>query len=221
VRGTEPEQTEQLQRPAQVLAAAVLAVGILLACVCVVVVVDRLSQPGGEVRVLVDRSAFDLTAVAGLPEDSRLEPAASTAAGISSGPGSVPVSLLVPELPVGLRLLTGLPTLTAGALGLAAAVLLRLLLLDVAMGRPFAVRNPARFRGLAVLTIAYAVAPGLFASLATVAVLHRIDPASHTPLGVTILDLPLLPFLLAGALMVMAEVFRHGRALTDDVDGLV
>jgi hypothetical protein len=81
-------------------------------------------------------------------------------------------------------------------------------------------RNPARLRVLAAVALVVAIVPGLLSSLATVLTLEHLG-ASGPPLGFRILELSLSPFFLAATLLVVAEVFKHGQSLTDDVEGLV
>jgi hypothetical protein len=208
--------------PARGLAGAVLVVGVLLAVIGVALVVVQLTQPGGVVEVLVDEQLLGIGDVDGLPEGTalRIPEGASGGATAGSGGGSVTLALEVAELPAWLRALSELPWAVSGLATLVGAVVLRRVLLEIAAGRPFAPRNPARLRALAAVALFVAIVPGLLASLATVLTLEHLD-ASGPPLGFRILELPVSPFFLAAALLVVAEVFRHGQSLTDDVEGLV
>ena len=103
----------------------------------------------------------------------------------------------------------------------AGGVLLRRLLLSVAEGRPFRAGNARRLSLLALLIAVGGTLAGLLPQLAGVLVLERLDqagPGSPFVLGV---DLPLLPLLIAPVVLALAEAFRRGAELADDVAGLV
>lgn len=209
-------------RPARALAGILLALGIAVAVISGVVVVYQLTQPGGAVEVLVDRDALALGDVDGLPPGTSLELSGKGGATIATGAPSTQLTLQVNRLPAGLRLLTTLPWLVLGLTTLAGAIVLRSVLLAIAAGRPFDRRNPGRLRTLGVLVLVGGLLPGLLASAATVAVLDHVGGADgDSPLGFTILDVPLNPILGAAVLFVVAAVFAHGGRLTDDLEGLV
>jgi hypothetical protein len=208
--------------PARGLAGAVLFVGVVLAVIGVALVVNQLTQPGGVVEVLVDEQLLGIGDVEGLPEGTalRIPEGASGTATDGTSAGTVTLALEVAELPAWLRALTELPWAVSGIATLVGAIVLRRVLLEVAAGRPFAPGNPARLRVLAAVALVVALFPGMLSSLATVLTLEHLG-ASGPPLGFRILELSLSPFFLAATLLVVAEVFKHGQSLTDDVEGLV
>lgn len=112
----------------------------------------------------------------------------------------------------------------AVALGLSlgvGGVLLRRLLLSIAEGRPFRAGNARRLATIAVLVAAGGTLAGVLPDLAGVLVLDRLGrtgPGSPFEVGVTF---PLLPVLVAPVILALAEAFRRGAELADDVDGLV
>jgi hypothetical protein len=225
-RGGDVETRVDEQRaatgPARGLAGAVLFVGVLLAVIGVALVVNQLTQPGGVVEVLVDEQILGLDDVEGLPEGTalRIPEGASGTATDGTSAGTVTLALEVAELPMWLRGLTELPWAVSGIATLIGAIVLRRVLLEIAAGRPFAARNPGRLRVLAAVALVVAIVPGVLGSLATVLTLEHLG-ASGPPLGFRIVELSVSPFFLAAALLVVAEVFKHGRSLTDDVEGLV
>ena len=108
-------------------------------------------------------------------------------------------------------------------LGVAAgAYLLVPLLRSVQRGQPFAPGNAARVRGLAVVVLVVGICGPLLARLGSGVVLSRLGltgpDAVLSPAGVpSVLDVLLTAALLA----VLAEAFRRGEQLAEDVDGLV
>ena len=211
---TKGEQDTGRQRDgARHLANLVLVLGALAALAGPVLAVYQLTQPGGSVAVTVsEQELLAETTPDGLAEGTRL-------AFADTDPDLV---LEVDELPVGLRLLTRLDDLVGAALLLTGAVLLRTVLRDIGRGQPFHPRMEHRLGGLAVVVAGGAILPGMASTLATVVVLHRIDGLGDgSPLGFTIMELELLPLVVAGALVVLSRVFRQGRQLTEDTEGLV
>ncbi len=204
--------------PARALASAVLFLGVVLALIGVVQVVNQLTQPGATVEVLIEEQLLGLGDVDGVPAGAWLQVA--NGGELGGGGGWATVSLQVGELPAGLRALSETPFLAGGLLALAGAVVLRRLLLEIAAGRPFDVRNPGRLQALAGLVLVAGILPGALASLATIATLEHLG-AADSPLGFNVLDLSFEPLLLSAALFVAAQVFSHGQRLTEDVEGLV
>ena len=198
---------------ARPLAALVLALGVVAALAGPVLAVYQLTQPGGAVAVMVtDTSVLGDPTPDGLPEGTRLDLAGALDT----------VDLEVAALPAGLRLLTRLDDLVAGAVLFAGALILRNILADVGRGQPFHPRMPGRIAGLAVVVVVGALFPGLAGTLATVVVLESIDGfGGASPLGFVIGELSLLPFVVAGALAIASRVFRQGQQLTDELEGLV
>ncbi|HEV7627417.1 MAG TPA: hypothetical protein VGO89_13050 [Streptomyces sp.] len=103
----------------------------------------------------------------------------------------------------------------------AGALLLRRLLLSIAEGEPFRRGNAARLAGIAALTaggsLAAAVTPGLAGGL----VLDRIGLGGAGPVVAETFSFPDMPLLAALVLLALAEAFRRGTELAQDVDGLV
>ena len=212
----ELDRTRPYARPRTVrlLAGAVLAVGLALAVFGVAYAVNGATQAQGEVEVPVT-----LTVPAGqsavplprgdLPPGSRLETAADHM--VLRSFGSTVAEQLVSR---GDTLLFGL----AAGIG---GVLLRRLLLSVAEGRPFRAGNAGRIAGVAVL-VAFAGTLGpVLPQLAGVMVLDRLGltgPDGPFRVGVSF---PLLPLLVMPVLLALAEAFRRGAELADDVRGLV
>ncbi|MFA9429222.1 DUF2975 domain-containing protein [Egicoccus sp. AB-alg2] len=215
---------ERLERRARLLAGFVLAFGVLTFVGGLIVAAVQVADAGGAVAVVVDADLLGFDDVAGLPAGTSLAVGDGHGGAVtveSGGREGADAVLEVDRLPLALRLLAASPAVAIGVLTLAGSWLFSRLLREVAAGRPFAHRNVTRWRGMAATVLAVALLPSALGTLATVAVLGRVDPAGDAPVGFTILDLPLLPLLLVAALLVMAEVFRHGGALADDVEGLV
>lgn len=90
---------------------------------------------------------------------------------------------------------------------------------DVAAGDAFHPRNVTRLRGLAVL-VAVGVPTVWFARISIdLALLSSADLGSGGP-GV-LLEIPWLPVLVGSVLALLAEAFRAGSRLREDVEGLV
>lgn len=212
-------------RGARILAGFVAAIGVFVMVGMLVVVTTQLVADGGTVAAVIDEDLLGLDEVADLPAGTSLGfgpvDGGSVEASAGEGGSTVDVALEVDSLPLGLRALLAAPALVTGLLLLVAAVLFGRLLLEIADGRPFDARNVTRWHGLAAVAFVQAFLPGLFGSIATVAVLGHVDPGNSSPLGFTILNLSVAPLLLAAALAVLGEVFRYGQRLTEDVAGLV
>jgi hypothetical protein len=196
---------------AHALAGLVMVLGIALAVVGVVLLVNQLTQPGGSIVVTVDDAAVE--AIPRLP----------------SAPGDAPVALalgdsprlLVAELPAPLRGVTEAPALLSGVLALVGAWLLRGVLREVAAGRPFADGVAERVGGLAGVAVVAAFVPTAVESLASVLVLEHTGLADASGIGVTLLSVDLGSLLLAAVLVVVAAVVRHGGELARETEGLV
>ncbi|WP_324278032.1 hypothetical protein [Blastococcus brunescens] len=131
------------------------------------------------------------------------------------------MDLHVPDLPLGLRLLAHsgnvllFLSIAAGALALAHV------LRAVRAGRPFATGTPAL---LVVVALAVLVGGGLAPVLRDAAALAGLDHLGLTGEDSPFLaqmSVPLTPVLLAVAVLGIAEAFRRGAAMADDVAGLV
>jgi hypothetical protein len=111
------------------------------------------------------------------------------------------------------------PAVTFAVLGLA-ALLIGQLLQAVGEGRPFERRNPRRLRQLALLVAAGGLGGQLLGMVASSAVLRHVGMAENGPV-LPAAQFDLGPLIWAGLLLVIAEAFRRGRELSDDVAGLV
>jgi hypothetical protein len=133
----------------------------------------------------------------------------------------VPVGLHVPGLPLGLRLLAQLGavlfllSVSAGALALAQV------LRTVRAGRPFARHNPT---ALVVVAVAVLVGGGVapvVSGAAALAALDHLGLAGDGSPFLTLSSFSLAPVLVAVLLLGIAEAFRRGAAMADDMAGLV
>jgi len=105
------------------------------------------------------------------------------------------------------------------------ALLLCRILLSIAAGRPFETANPKRIAGLAGAIAVAGVVPGFLSAAAAHLVLHRAGLAGpHSPVMS-----PLVPsvgsvlgqLLVAILVLALAETFRRGGELVQEVEGLV
>ncbi len=102
----------------------------------------------------------------------------------------------------------------------AGALLLLPVLRSIAAGEPFAHGNARRIAVVAVLVGANGALVPLLPAAATAMVLGRTG-ASLEGVFEQSVNFPLLPFALVAALLVVAEAFRRGEQIADDVEGLV
>jgi hypothetical protein len=197
-------------RSAGVYAVLLVLVAAAAALVAVVVLVQAVTRGGADVAVsLNDAVRLDLNDRLDLPEGAALLG------------NLLPVDLHVPALPLGLRLLAQLGTallllaISAGALALAQV------LRTVRAGRPFARRNvPA----LVVVAVAVLVGGGLAPVVRDAAAFAALDHLGLTDADAPFLlqmSVPLTPFLISGLVLAVAEAFRRGAAMAEDVDGLL
>jgi hypothetical protein len=99
--------------------------------------------------------------------------------------------------------------------------LLRRLLLSIAEGRPFEPANARRLAVIAGLIGVIGTLSGLLPQLAGILVLDRIGQAGPDSPFVLGVHFPLLPLLALPVVLALAEAFRRGAALADDMAGLV
>jgi hypothetical protein len=107
--------------------------------------------------------------------------------------------------------------LTVGA----AALLLLPVLTSIREGEPFRPGHARRFSVLAGVVAVYGVAGPLLPAAATSSVLHRTGLSQTRVLEPDGAIFGLLPFVVVVGLLVLAEAFRRGEQLADDVEGLV
>ncbi len=103
----------------------------------------------------------------------------------------------------------------------AAALLLVPVVGSISAGEPFRRGNARRLAVLAGVVLVHGVVAPLLPAAATSSVLHRTGLSElevFEPDGATF---GLLPFVVVVGLLVLAEAFRRGEQLADDVEGLV
>ncbi|MGG5257835.1 DUF2975 domain-containing protein [Phycicoccus avicenniae] len=139
------------------------------------------------------------------------------AAGVQHGLATFDIE--VPAVGGGLRLLSLLPGVLVALLVVVGGWLVLRIMRTVAAGEPFAAVNVTRMRALAmVLVLGSAVVFFLELSVRG-ALLGSAELGGLEP-GV-VLDVPWLPMLSGLVLAMLAEAFRTGSRLRDDVEGLV
>ncbi|MFD2079939.1 Protein of unknown function [Actinopolymorpha cephalotaxi] len=94
---------------------------------------------------------------------------------------------------------------------------------SVQKDHPFDSRNPRRFRILALLVLVCGIGGPWLESAASAALLSYAD--LNLPPGLVVsapgIGIAVSPLLVAAGLLVLAEVFRRGRQMSRDVEGLV
>lgn len=133
--------------------------------------------------------------------------------------GEASFDLIVPE-PSGMqRMLDALPDLLEGGVALFVLVLLYRVLGDIARGEPFARRNVARLRLIAFAIALGWSAAGVTAASVNLPILGAAD-IGDLPLAST-WTIPVLPLGIGMVVALLAEAFKIGAGLRDDVDELV
>lgn len=167
----------------------------------------RLTQAGGYVTIL--RGDAPAGVAEHLPDGVRV---------VSSGEM---VTLAVDEIPTTLRVLTTVGTsLTAVAVAAGAWWLARLIR-SIRSGRPFDGRNPARLAGVAAAIVLGGTVAPLAGSVVDDLVVKALDLFPPDSPFIAVFHISLLPIGLAVLVLAVAEAFRRGGTLADDVDGLV
>lgn len=117
------------------------------------------------------------------------------------------------------RVLSLLPGLVAVGLLVAGALILQRLMRDIATGDPFAAAQVGRLRWLAGLLVLGVPLHGFAGLIARTAILSGQDLGGLS----RAISAPLpIPAMLVGMLLaLLAEAFRAGRRLREDVEGLV
>lgn len=139
------------------------------------------------------------------------------AAGLEHGLGSFDV--MVPVSSGAIRLLAVLPGLLVAVLVAVAGWLVLRLMRTMAAGEPFAVANVWRLRGLAVVLVVGAPTVTFLEMAVRGAVLGTSDLGGLNP-GMPV-DIPWVSILTGMVVAMLAEAFRTGRRLSEDVEGLV
>ncbi len=139
--------------------------------------------------------------------------------GTGVGHGEADYDVVIAGPSVGMRLLDLLTGLVWLALVAAGCWLLLRVLTDIGRGDPFRPGNVRRLRAIAgLLVVGWPVAAGL-QSVVAVALLADVDLGDLGPRAT--FTLPLVPMLVGLTVALLAEAFRAGSRLRDDVDGLV
>jgi len=107
--------------------------------------------------------------------------------------------------------------LTVGA----AALLLLPVLGSISAGEPFRRGNARRFAVLAAVVAVHGVAAPLLPAAATSSVLRRTGLSELGVFEPESVTFGFLPLVVVVGLLVLAEAFRRGEQLADDVEGLV
>lgn len=212
-RSTEPDQTPTARRTISVLSFLAQAVSVPALVAGVAIPINQGTQTGATVRVAI-RGAAAAPRPPHLPAGTWLR-AHEQYGSFTLEMWSVPWWWI--------RVLSdGRAGLTWLCLGIGALVLWAFLD-SVQKDHPFDPRNPRRFRILALLVLVCGIGGPLLERAATNALLFRAHLSLPSGLVVSApaIGFPLSPLLVAGGLLVLAEVFRRGRLLSRDVEGLV
>jgi hypothetical protein len=135
-------------------------------------------------------------------------------------PGGEGLRYVTPA-PAGQRLLAAGPTLLVSLLFATGAILLAGIARDGAAGRPFAPGVSSRLTGLALVALAAAFLPSVIGGAAQAVLLEGTALIDGGPLTIVVVELQVTLVVLAGVVGVLDRAVRHGRALADDVEGLV
>lgn len=166
------------------------------------------------VRPLVEWAGGDALAV---PFFSKVDVPGLAGTGLSHRDAHY--DLLVQDPTTRQRLLDLLPGLGYLAIVLVAGYLLLRIMGDIGRGDPFQPHNVRRLRGLAAL-LALGWPIVFFAELTCrFTILTELDLGDLGPRAV--FDLPVVPVVVGTAIALVAEAFKAGSRLRDDVDGLV
>jgi hypothetical protein len=184
--------------------------------------VNGLTQAGADVTVPVHLLPGASSQVEAADPDRVAVPVAGLPAGarVTADTGELGVTAWGSTIPE--YALARADTLLLGLAVAFAAYLLVPLLRSVQEGHPFADGNARRVAGLAVALLAAGWLGPFLTGLGSLLVLRRIgldradsglEPATTSNLGLLLLG--------AALLAVLAEAFRRGEQISDDVDGLV
>lgn len=196
------------------LSALILLASLGAVIAAVLLPINQLTQPGGQVSVALTDAAQQqaLGAVTGLPERTWLQ----------FGTGEFPLQWHVFSLSWPLRLLTEASTSLLLACLAGAGFLLARVVRSIRLGEPFAAANPGRLRVIAALVLVGGIGSQYVEGFTRIALLEDTGAADAltSPLEISA-SLDLSWVFLAGVTLVLAQAFARGRALTEDVEGLV
>jgi Protein of unknown function (DUF2975) len=194
-------------------------IGIAAAVAGPVYAVNGATRAGAAVEVPVELDAEEATEAARIPLPV---PGLPDGARVSAPDQGSELELSAWDSTVAEQLLSrGDAALLGLAVGLG-AWLLRPVLASIAVGRPFGTGNARRLAGLAVVLVTAGEIGPLLPQFGALTVLDRLDlvgPGSPFVMGIRF---SIGPVLLGGLLLlVLAEAFRQGERLSEDVEGLV
>lgn len=119
----------------------------------------------------------------------------------------------------GQRLLALGPGVALATLTVACAVLVFAVMRDIVRGEPFQPRSVTRLRMLAGLVAVGLPVVWFVRATATGQLLSAVD-LGGLPVATTV-DIPVIPMLAGVTIALLAEAFRAGARLRDDVEGLI
>ena len=152
-----------------------------------------------------------------VPYVSAIDVPALDGTGVAYGEGRYDVS--VPDPTAAQRLLDLVPGLLLAAVVVTGCWLVVRIMRGIADGDPFRRRNVTRLRGLALL-IAIGLPTVWFTRLPVdLALLGSLDLGGGGPAA--IVEVPWAPVVVGTAVALVAEAFRTGAGLHDDLEGLV
>ncbi|MEZ5094834.1 MAG: DUF2975 domain-containing protein [Nocardioides sp.] len=152
-----------------------------------------------------------------VPFFSEVDVPALEGTGLRHGLGDYHV--VIPDPTAGQRLLDLLPGLGWLALALACCWLVLRVMGDIGRGDPFQPGNVRRLRLLAALLVLGWPVVASLEAMTAFAILAELDLEGVGPRAA--FTFPLLPMLVGVVVALLAEAFKAGSRLRDDVDGLV
>ncbi len=193
--------------------------GFLLMAAVAVAIVGLVIVPGYAVAENDGGTVTVTSAVHRAPPVEALFPSDAPTKGVDLLPKSDEFDLVVSDLPTRLRLLSVANVGWFALCTLGAGWMVFGLLRSIGEGRPFDRHNARRLTWLATITV---VGPLGFAAIGSFAASSVLD---YIHLSGGNLQPPAIwsfwPFLVAALILAVANAFRHGRTLQDDVVGMV
>lgn len=195
-------------RAAGAYAVLLVLISVVSACAAAFFLVVGVTRDAADVTAYLSNSErLDLTERLDLPEGATLL-------------GSlIPVEVHVPDLPLGLRLLAQVDQALLFLCVAVGALALAQVLRTVRAGRPFAPRNPTWLAVVAITVVAGGVIPPILGDYGTTMALDHLGVLDDRFALVS--SFSVAPVVLGTVILGVAEAFRRGAALADDVDGLV